>query len=53
MEEIQKVLDGLEKSVRSLQDQIDSIKRSDEVPALGAKSSGCPSATRGDAKVPS
>ena len=50
MEEIQKVLDGLEKSVRSLQDQMDSIKKPGEVPASGAKSPerSSASATRGD-----
>ena len=50
MEEIHKVLDGLEKSVQLLQDQMDSIKRSGKVPALGAKSPkrSSSSATRGD-----
>ena len=38
MDEIQKVLDGLEKSVRLLQDQMDSMKRSGEVPVSGAVS---------------
>ena len=54
MDEIQKVLDGLEKSVRSLQDQMDSMKRTGEVPVLGAKSPerSSPSASRGD-EVPS
>ena len=54
MDEIQKVLDGLEKSVRSLQDQMDSMKRASEVPVSGAKSpeKSSPSASRGD-EVPS
>ena len=54
MDEIQKVLDGLEKSVRSLQDQMDSMKRSSKVTVLGAKSPkrSSPSASRGD-EVPS
>ena len=50
MDEIQKVLDGLEKSVRSLQDQMDSMKRAGEVPVSGAKSPerSSLSASRGD-----
>ena len=54
MDEIQKVLDGLEKSVRLLQDQMDSMKRASEVPVSRAKSPerSSPSASRGD-KVPS
>ena len=54
MYEIQKVLDGLEKSVRSLQDQMDSMKRAGEVLVSGAKSPerSSPSASRGD-EVPS
>ena len=38
MDEIQKVLDSLEKSVRSLQDQMDSMKGAGEVPVSGVKS---------------
>ena len=54
MEEMQKVLDGLEKSVQLLHDQMDSIKKSGKVPVLEAKSPSrsSPSATRGD-EVPS
>lgn len=38
MEDIKKILDGLEKSVRLLQDQMDSIKKASKVPVSGEKS---------------